>query len=290
MELESNIPSLDSPKVCSCCQSRKCPRLNGIFCASRGHIACTVLLVTMILVGVGLAVYYGFIYVYLTGDGEANNVVIYYDVAFVAIAGDGMLITNVTSEQILATVPPPPGSERIDDLSVDISAQLLFVLDAWNGYLSVFKLPPPVNQTVKLSPSNYLPTVANTARGVPSNPYCGVSAANGFVVVSGGRDDLTVYTYDSAGKLNTDRSGLNLARGQPDVLISTDGIAYVSTHFFDETFGIATLRLNTPPAAPTFLNRVFIDGAGFSEGGTIDVVIVMFISNQTVFVCLSACL
>jgi hypothetical protein len=64
----------------------------------------------------------------VTAAGEAGNVVVSGRLAYVSLAQQGLEIVDAESGHTLKTMPPPAGSESIDDLAVADS--LLFVLDA----------------------------------------------------------------------------------------------------------------------------------------------------------------
>src|SRR5712691_7061088 len=54
----------------------------------------------------------------VTGAGEAANVVIDGSTAFVSLADRGFQMIDVDSGRVLGVVPPPTGTETVDDLAV----------------------------------------------------------------------------------------------------------------------------------------------------------------------------
>jgi hypothetical protein len=190
-----------------------------------------------------------------TAAGEAGNVVIYGPYAYSTLAEQGLALTALATGQAVARVPPPAGSQSIDDLAV--ADGLLFVLDARApGFLSVLSLADPK-----------APALVSGPVPVPVGPFTGVSAAAGRVVVSGGTSRLTLRSYDPEGHLGAAAATADLGRGQPDVLLSSDGRrAYVSTHFFGPRFGITVLDVGDPPAL-TERGRLELETFGFTAGG-----------------------
>ena len=188
----------------------------------------------------------------------ANNVVVRGNFAYAAMGSSGMAIVNLTTRA--RTLVNSSGSNSdIHDLSID--GDLLFTLDATNtGGLSVYSLADPA-----------LPTLVSGPVSVAVNPFAGVSAAEGRVVVSGGTSLLTLRNYDQdSGALSSAVSSIDLGVGQPDVLVSADGeSAFVSTDFlgsFDGSgFGITVLSLNTPLTTPPEEDRIGLAGINFSN-------------------------
>ncbi|MEO0661040.1 MAG: hypothetical protein AAFZ87_05845 [Planctomycetota bacterium] len=188
----------------------------------------------------------------------SNNVVVSRGVAYAARGTQGVGVMDLAT-RTFTTVAPPPGSDRIDDVAV--ADGFLFVLDgASGGRLAVFDVSDPMT-----------PVLASTPLAVQVGPFAGVSAGGGRVVVSGGTGLLSVRSYDASGQLSAAQSTIDLGIGQPDVLVSPDGLrAHVSTDFSGTVdgarFGITTLALNAPPAAPAILDRIGVPGAGFTGG------------------------
>ncbi len=189
---------------------------------------------------------------------STNNIVIVGNVAYATAGEEGLLIYDLETATQVNQVIPPPGSQQVDDVA--FADGLLFIMDGVTpGALSVFSLEDPVNPSLTAGPVR-----------VDVGPFSGVSAAAGMVVVSGGTGRLSVHTYDSEGKLGPDVATADLGVGQPDVLLDTTGVAYVSTDFSGlvegQPFGITSLALNPPPQAPVALAQVGIPGAGFTAG------------------------
>ena len=191
-----------------------------------------------------------------TTPGEAINLAVDGEIAYVAMGGAGLGVFDPATRQ-LQTLPPPAGSESVDDVS--LGDGLLFALDARApGHLTVLSLADPRHPTVVAAPVV-----------VPVGPFSGVSAAHGRVIVSGGTSEMTIRTYDSKGALGAEVTSLDLGRGQPDVLLAPDGEhAFVSTHFslLRATFGLTVVRLGAAlhDAAP--VAQVPLDDAGFTTG------------------------
>lgn len=190
----------------------------------------------------------------------ANNITISEGFAFAAQGGSGLAIMNLETRERI-TLPAAIQSIPASDLSID--GNLLFILDAENGIqnLIVLNISDPANPQL----------VANDPISSSFSFFAGVAAANNRVILSGGTSLLTVRTYTDNGVVGSDVSSIDLGAGQPDVLIAPDGrTAYVSTDFSGnvdgEPFGITELSINNPPAAPTVVDRVGIDQAGFTTG------------------------
>ena len=187
-----------------------------------------------------------------------NNVVVEGRFAYAARGTAGLGIMNLRTRSFV-TVPPPAGSNRVDDVAV--ADGFLFLLDAAaGGRLSVMDLKKPG-----------VPTLASSPVNVPIGPFAGVSAGGGRVVVSGGTGLMVVRSYGPDGVLGSAVSSIDLGVGQPDVLVSTDGQqAFVSTDFSGTVsgsgFGITTVALATPPQTQTITSRTGLPGSGFTGG------------------------
>ena len=191
---------------------------------------------------------------FLPVDVVASNLVLVGGLVYAAAGKSGLAIIDPATRTLLKLVPPPSGSGSVDDVA--FADGKLFVLDARSpGFLSVFGLVDPRN-----------PALADGPISAPVGPYAGVSAAKGLVIVSGGTDELTLWTYSAAGKLGSETATTDLGRGQPDVLISADGrLGFVSTHIEGDDFGLTILELADPPGLVT-LGQLLIPGAGFTGG------------------------
>jgi len=194
-----------------------------------------------------------------TRPGEASNVAVLGATAYVAMGESGLGVLDVPTGRMIRVLTPPRPAGSVDDVSV--ADGLLFALDARKpGYLAVFSIAQPTAPALRSGP---LP--------VPVEPFAGVSAGGGRVVVSGGTSALTVASYDTSGRLLPDRVELDLGRGQPDVLLSPDGgVAYVSTHFslLNRSYGLTLLRLSAPPGASAPMATLELTGAGFTPGAS----------------------
>jgi len=192
----------------------------------------------------------------VTGAGETANVVVDGSFAFVSFGERGLEVVDTASGKVLEVVPPPATSESVDDLA--IAGPFLFALDAHPpGHLSVFSLA----SSPKLK-------LASAPVEVPVGPFSGVSAGGGRVVVSGGTSLMSLRAYDSEGKLGPVLAETDCGRGQPDVLMSTDGSwAFVSTHRWGPYFGLTSLRVAVSPPSMSKLGSLNLDTYGFTAGG-----------------------
>ena len=186
--------------------------------------------------------------------GETGNLAARDSLIYATLAEDGWTIVGAGSGKRLATIPPPAGSESVDDLA--LSDGLLFVLDARPpGYVSVYSLDDPLR-----------PRLLSPPRAVPVGPFAGVAAASGVCIVSGGTSELTVWHYDTLGLGAAPLATADLGRGQPDVLLADDGRhAYVSTHYWGPYFGLDVVTVDGSEVRAAA--ELEIDGAGFTSGG-----------------------
>ncbi len=189
-------------------------------------------------------------------SGEVANLAALDTLIYATKAQDGLAIVGAGSGATLVTLPPPAGSESIDDVAT--ASDLLFVLDARPpGHLSAYSLTDPLH-----------PRLVSPPRQVPVGPFSGVSANGGLCVVSGGTSQLTAWRYDSAGVLTGPVATADLGRGQPDVLVARDGQrAYVSTHDRGPYFGLDVVRYDPAAQRMEELAELELDGAGFTAGG-----------------------
>jgi hypothetical protein len=192
----------------------------------------------------------------VTAAGESANVVVDGSLAFATLGERGFEVADAATGAVLATLPPPPGSESVDDLAV--AGRFLFVLDARPpGHLSVYSL----EQAPRLAP-------ASAPVEVPVGPFSGVAAGGGRVLVSGGTSLMTLRAYDGHGRLGPLLATLDCGRGQPDVLLSADGRrAFVSTHRWGPYFGLTSVQVAATPPYLTKAATVKLDTYGFTAGG-----------------------
>jgi hypothetical protein len=190
-----------------------------------------------------------------TARGEAGNLAALGSVLYASLAEDGLAVLDGHTGSTVATLPPPAGSESVDDLAE--ADGLLFVLDARPpGYLSVYSLDDPLR-----------PRLVSPPRSVPVGPFSGVSARAGVGVVSGGTSDLTVWRYAAGGQLDPVTTA-DLGRGQPDVLLGSDGrLAFVATHYWGPYFGVDIARYDASGERLDLLAELELQGAGFTVGG-----------------------
>jgi len=189
-----------------------------------------------------------------TQRGEAGNVVARGALVYATLAEDGIAVIDGTSGQTRASVAPP-ADQSIDDLA--LSGDLLFALDARPpGHLSVYTLADPEH-----------PRLLGSPRDVPVGPFSGVSARDGWCVVSGGTSKLTLWKYAPSGALTGPLATADLGRGQPDVLLGSGGVLYVSTHYWGPYFGLDIARFDTAQHRIEALGKLPLSGAGFTTGG-----------------------
>jgi len=187
--------------------------------------------------------------------GEAAHVAVAGGTAYVALGATGVEVLDIDARARVALLPPPDGAGSSDHLCV--ADGKLFVLDARRGRLSVYSTASPRAPRLTAAPV-----------AVPVGPFSGVSAGGGRVIVSGGTSELTVLSYDAAGRLGGARATADLGRGQPEVRIAPDGEhAVVSTHFTRPDFGLTTLLVRPPPEAPVVQGKLTLEAAGFTPGG-----------------------
>lgn len=189
-----------------------------------------------------------------TQRGEAANVVAHDAWVYATLGEDGIAVVDAMSGSTITTIAPATG-ESIDDVA--LAGDLLFALDARPpGHLSVYSLTDPAH-----------PRLLRESHDVPVGPFSGISAANGLCVVSGGTSHLTIWRYDAQGALTGPLATTDLGRGQPDVLLSTRGLLYVSTHYAGPSFGLDVARYDPVTGRVETLAELPLDGAGFTTGG-----------------------
>ncbi|HEU0224830.1 MAG TPA: hypothetical protein VFR29_05305 [Steroidobacteraceae bacterium] len=211
---------------------------------------------TLLLTGCGwIGLGWGAVTFPTTAAGEPANVVAGERFAYATRGADGIEIIELAAPAWRRVVAPAPGTTA-DDLA--LADGLLFVLDARPpGNLSVFSLANPE-----------LPTLVQPPVPVDVGPFSGVSAANGLVVVSGGTSLLTLRRYALDGRLSAEFASADLGRGQPDVLLGTDGRhAFVSTHDDGPFFSLSVLRLDRDALSIMHIASLPLATYGFTPGG-----------------------
>jgi len=191
-----------------------------------------------------------------TARGEAGNLATVDSVLYASLAEDGLAVLDARTGIKVAALPPPAGSESVDDVAV--ADGLLFLLDARPpGHLAVYSVRDPLR-----------PRLVSPPHSVPVGPFSGVSARAGVVVVSGGTSDLTVWRYDSAGGVLDAVTTADFGRGQPDVLLGPDDrLAFVATHYWGPYFGLDVARYDASRGRLDLLAELELQGAGFTAGG-----------------------
>jgi len=189
-----------------------------------------------------------------TRQGEVSNVVARGELVYATLADDGIAVIDANTGRTLTTVAPPAG-ETIDDLA--LADDLLFALDARPpGHVSAYSLRDPAH-----------PRIIRSSLEVPVGPFSGVSASGGFLVVSGGTSQLTLWRYDTSGTLTGPLAATDLGRGQPDVLLGPGGVLFVSTHYSGPYFGFDIARFDSAQARIDLLAKLPLPDAGFTTGG-----------------------
>jgi hypothetical protein len=188
--------------------------------------------------------------------GEVANLVARDSFVYATRAEDGLIVVDARHGKVVATLPPPEGTESVDDVAVD--GALLFILDARApGYLSVYGLDDPAR-----------PHLVAPPRPVPVGPFSGVSARHGLAVVSGGTSELTAWRYPRDGTLTGPVATADLGRGQPDALVApSGGFVFVSSHYWGPYFGLDVLRHDSVSNHLELAAKLALDGAGFTAGG-----------------------
>ena len=135
-----------------------------------------------------------------TEAGESANVTVVGTTAYGTLGANGFEVVRLERPDLRLTVPPPPGSESVDDLAV--AEEFLFALDAREpGHLSVFSLH-----------DSLAPVLVSGPTEVGVGPFSGVSAGNGHVIVSGGTSSLSLFSYDAIGRLSINPVTTDLVR------------------------------------------------------------------------------
>jgi len=188
--------------------------------------------------------------------GYPYQVKIVGDFVYAATGDNGLTISDLVTEKVVAHIVPQGPAQSIDDIS--ITSNLLFALDAQgSGFLMVYSITDPSN-----------PILVSSAISVPVGPYCAVSAANGCVVISGGTKYFSSYNYSSEGEIQSHSASFDRNRGHPDVLLTKNGkFAIVSTHFQGDQFGLVSLTAD-PSSVIKLVSEIEIEGAGFTGGAT----------------------
>lgn len=186
--------------------------------------------------------------------GEASNLAARGVLVYATLADDGLAVVDARTGRTLTTVVPG-GGESVDDIA--IADDVLFALDARPpGHVSVFSLSDPAE-----------PRLIGSSRAVPVGPFSGISALGGYLVVSGGTSQLTLWRYDSAGGLAGPLATADLGRGQPDALLGPGGVLYVSTHYWGPYFGLDIARFDSGSGTIDLVAKLPLPAAGFTAGG-----------------------
>jgi hypothetical protein len=185
----------------------------------------------------------------------STNVAVQDHYAYAARSAKGIEIIDLDDGRRRRLAPSQPG-DHVDDIAV--ADGLLFALDATApGYLTSYRIDAAGDLHRVGAPV-----------AVPVGPFSGVSAAHGLVIVSGGTSQLTLRGYTPQGELDRVPATADFGRGQPDVVLSADGMrALISTHVQGPYFGLTVADVQSHPLAVRSRGYVAIDGAGFTGGG-----------------------
>ena len=191
-----------------------------------------------------------------TQDGEAANVALHGDWAYVTRGAVGIELLRAGRNPHSRVIGLPPGLESVDDVAV--ADGLLFALDARPpGHLAVLSLADPA-----------APAPVGAPVEVAVGPFSGVTAAGGRVIVSGGTSSLTLRSYDAGGHLGAVVARADLGGGQPDALLAPGGeLGFVPTHDWGPYFHVALVRATLHPPAVAEVGAVALDTYGFTPGG-----------------------
>jgi hypothetical protein len=174
---------------------------------------------------------------------EASNVAI--SPTEVAVVAGGQGIAGLVSRQL------PDGQEYVFDLSVFLGEITAFddvAIDPANPDL-VFALDAEAQTVCSfILQGNATLTIVGCARDFSVDPYCGISALNGTLAISGGTGGFTTFKYDitpengNIGRITADAVHLDVVVpnvvGYPDVLLLTPTLAAFSTDFADSSNGV----------------------------------------------------
>jgi hypothetical protein len=188
----------------------------------------------------------------------------------VAVVADGQGIDGLVSRQL------PGGGENVfdlsffqgriiafDDVAIDqANPDLVFALDSQSQTVCSFLL----NGDASL-------TAVGCAENFSVNPFCGISALDGTLAISGGTGGFTTFKYDTTvgnvnkGRIVVDAVHLNVvvpnASGYPDVLLVTPTLAAFSTDFGGvPRFGTMMVDLSDESPQELYNFRV-VDSLGF---------------------------
>ena len=157
---------------------------------------------------------------------EAQNVAMTSTgIAVAAMGPDGLVFQQSASTGQPETQSLPMGIESFDDVSVDVENEaLVFALSTVSQRVCSFTIM-----------SDGLNLVNCVGDGFEVDPFCGISALGGTLIISGGTGGLTVYQYNTdSGVISESPNVLNLELGvigHPDVVLVDANLAALSTDF-----------------------------------------------------------
>lgn len=172
---------------------------------------------------------------------KARNVAITPNKVGVVAGGQGF--AGLVSRQF------PDGQDNVFDLSIfegQITAFDDVAIDPANPYL-VFALDTQSQSVCSflLNSTTASLTVVGCARDFAVDPFCGISALDGTLAISGGTGGFTTFKYNTTeGHSNTGRIDVEVVYrnvllpnviGHPDILLVTPTLAAFSTDFADSS-------------------------------------------------------
>lgn len=138
-------------------------------------------------------------YVFLTNDSQIANVVVgrlsiggsVITIALASRAGDGFYFYEFAKDgsNRRTTMRKSTGSPRVDDIAIDEKRMCVYTLDAWKGSVSTYE----VLKTESIGAQMLRLRLVQDGVQVDTNPYNGIAASSGAVIISGGTSRLTFF-------------------------------------------------------------------------------------------------
>jgi len=173
--------------------------------------------------------------------------------------GGGLVLRQSASTSSVQSLPP--GISSFDDVSIDAENEaLVFALSTTSRRVCSFTLSGD-----DLSLANCVGNGDNFA----VSPFCGVSALDSTLIISGGTGGLTIYQYNPvSGVISTSPRVLNSdlgVIGHPDVVLVNAGLAALSTDFSGGGARFGTQMLSIQGNSVNFGRNFRVqNGLGFS--------------------------
>jgi hypothetical protein len=191
-----------------------------------------------------------------TQPGEAANVALHGEWAYVTRGTVGLEVLRTGRVPHSRLLAPPAGLESIDDVAV--ADGFLFVLDAQApGHLAVLSLADPA-----------APRAVGEPVDASVGAFAGVTAANGRVIVAGGNAPLAMRGYDAEGRLGAIVASRKLGQGQADAVLAPDGeLGFVPKQDWGPNFELAVVRTSLQPPRLEQVGALPLETFGFTPGG-----------------------